>query len=159
MNPFPDLFRHQSWADATLLTAVHAHPESLRDERILKALRHILRAQRTILARLTGRNPDEVREIPAEFAAMVALYRSTYQEELALVDGLTEADLARTFELPALEMNPTFATGLTQAVMHSQGHRGQCLSRLRENGAVPPTLDYIFWTKNRPVPAWPELHT
>ena len=45
---------------------------------------------------------------------------------------------------------------LTQIVMHSQNHRGQCLTRLRENGAQPPTLDYILWAKDRPAPAWPE---
>jgi hypothetical protein len=32
----------------------------------------------------------------------------------------------------------------TQLVMYSHNHRGQCLMGLRENGAEPPTLDYLL---------------
>jgi uncharacterized damage-inducible protein DinB len=46
---------------------------------------------------------------------------------------------------------PTLAEALMQVVMHSQNHRGQCLSRLRELGAAPPTLDFIRWVRDRPV--------
>jgi uncharacterized damage-inducible protein DinB len=157
VNLFLDLFRHQAWADAALLSAVHAHEVSRSDERILKALRHILRAQRVMQVRFRGGSADEVREIPPEFGAMTALYRSTHAEELAFVSGLSEADLERRFELPVLEIHPTVAEGLMHVVLHSQSHRGQCLTRLRENGATPPQLDYIAWTKDRPAPAWPEV--
>lgn len=57
--------------------------------------------------------------------------------------------------MPILGSRPTVADGLTQIVMHSQNHRGQCLIRLRENGVKPPTLDYILWAKDRPAPSWP----
>ncbi len=36
------LTHHQAWADATLLTAVQSHPNSLHDEQILKTLHHIV---------------------------------------------------------------------------------------------------------------------
>ena len=58
--------------------------------------------------------------------------------------------------MSVLKSQPTVAEGLTQIFMHSQNHRGQCLTRLRENGAKPPTLDYILWARDRPAPAWPE---
>jgi uncharacterized damage-inducible protein DinB len=36
--------------------------------------------------------------------------------------------------------------------MHSQNHRGQCLTKIRENGGKPPTLDYIKWAKIQGTP-------
>jgi uncharacterized damage-inducible protein DinB len=87
---------------------------------------------------------------------LIHLFQATHEEELAFVHGVSEVDLGRRFELPFLKTQPTFAEGLTQVVMHSQNHRGQCLSRLRENGTKPPTLDYILWAKDRPAPSWPK---
>ncbi|MBL8232675.1 MAG: hypothetical protein JNL98_29525 [Bryobacterales bacterium] len=46
-------------------------------------------------------------------------------------------------------LNPSLAEAWMQVVMHSQNHRGQCLTRLRELGAKPPTLDYILWLKRQ----------
>jgi uncharacterized damage-inducible protein DinB len=156
MNAFPALFRHLAWADAALLAAVAAHPDSFGDERVQKLLRHILRVQRVFYARFTGADADAVREIPAEFSAVVELFRTAHGDLLGYVDRLTEAEAARTFPLPALEIHPTVAEGLTQVALHSQNHRGQCLLRLRENGATPPNLDYIFWLKDRPAPVYPQ---
>jgi uncharacterized damage-inducible protein DinB len=43
-----------------------------------------------------------------------------------------------------------------QVALHGQNHRGQSLTRLRELGGKPPTLDYIIWIKSRPGAAWPD---
>ena len=157
LNLLTSLTHHQAWADATLLTAVQSHPESLRDEQMLKTLHHIVMVQRVFLSRFLVRPFDRERESqrPEAFESLVQLYRVTHEELLAFVSGLAESDLERRFELPFLKSQPTIAEGLTQVVMHSQNHRGQCLTRLRENGAKPPTLDYILWAKDRPAPVWP----
>jgi len=158
LNLLTSLIHHQAWADATLLTAVQAHPESLRDEQMLKTLHHLVTAQRVILHRFHARPFDKERESQRpEFDQLVQLYRATSEELLAFVANLTETGLERRFDLPALRSQPTIAEGLTQIFMHSQNHRGQCLTRLRENGAKPPTLDYILWAKDRPAPAWPSM--
>lgn len=153
------LFNHQAWADAAILSAVRIHPESLRDEWLLKTLHHIVTVQRVFLSRFLPRPFEAAKESqrPESFDQLVQLFRTTHEEELAFIHGLSENDLERRFELPALQTQPTFAEGLTQVVMHSQNHRGQCLMRLRENGAKPPTLDYIRWAKSRPTPSWPEF--
>jgi uncharacterized damage-inducible protein DinB len=153
---FSTLFRHQAWADAALLAAVAAHPTALSNERLLKTLRHILRVQRVFLARFHGTDPDAERVVPHAFPDLVAVFRATAAEQLALVDSLTPADLARTFPIPDLGLQPGVDDGLTQVLFHSQNHRGQCLTRLRECGATPPILDYISWLKDRPMPSWPE---
>lgn len=94
---------------------------------------------------------------PASFSELAERYRATHEAELAFVGGLSEGDLERRFELPFLKTEFTIADGLTQVVMHSQNHRGQCLRYMRKHGAEPPTLDYILWAKDRPAPAWPVL--
>ncbi len=157
INLLSSLVSHQAWADAAMLTAVQAHPESLRDEQMLKTLHHIVMVQRVFLSRFLDRPFDKEKESqrPEAFDDLIRLYRATHEEELAFVSGLTQHGLNRRFELPFLKSRPTVAEGLTQIVMHSQNHRGQCLTRLRENGAKPPTLDYILWAKDRPAPRWP----
>lgn len=47
------------------------------------------------------------------------------------------------------------AVQLFTAVMHSQGHRGQNATRLRELGGKMPMTDYIVWIlEGRPSPVW-----
>ena len=159
-NLLESLFLYQAWADAALLSAVHSHPEALHDEWLLKTLYHIVRVQRFFLSRLLATPFDSAMENqpPASFHALTDLFRATHEEELAYIRNLPSTDLERRFELTFLQTQPTFLEGLTQVVLHSQNHRGQCLTRLRENGAQPPTLDYILWCKQRPEPSWP-AHT
>jgi uncharacterized damage-inducible protein DinB len=45
--------------------------------------------------------------------------------------------------------NAPDSEGLTQVVMHSKNHRGQWLTKIREDGGKPPTLDYIKWAQNQ----------
>lgn len=156
---FQDLFAHQAWADASLLSAVHAHPPSQQDEWLQKTLHHIVTVQRFYLSRFLDRPFDREKEgqQPASFADLVQLFRSASEEEIAYAATLTDTELNRRFELPRLNGEFTFADGLTQIVMHSQNHRGQCLRYMRKHGAEPPTLDYILWAKDRPAPAWPQV--
>ena len=44
---------------------------------------------------------------------------------------------------PALTI--TVGEALTQCAMHSQWHRGQNATRLRELGGHPPMVDLIVW--------------
>jgi uncharacterized damage-inducible protein DinB len=156
---FQSLFAHQAWADASLLSAVHVHPPSQEDEWLQKTLVHMVGVQRYFKSRFLDRPFDREKESvpPASFAALVQLFRSTHEEELAFVGSLTAPDLERRFELPFLKSEFTVADGLTQVVMHSQNHRGQCLRYMRKHGAETPTLDYILWAKDRPAPSWPEF--
>jgi uncharacterized damage-inducible protein DinB len=145
------LFRHQEWADDALLETVQSHPESLRDQDLYRVLHHIVMVQRVFLCFFQERPFDRAKEsqLPESFDQLVQLFRDTHIEELAFVDGLTERELERRFDLAFLGSRPTVAEGLTQVVMHSQNHRGQCLTKIRENGGKPPTLDYIKWAKNQ----------
>src|SRR5262249_11787343 len=57
------------------------------------------------------------------------------------------------FKDPPLALTVTEA--LTQMAMHSQHHRPQNATRLRDPGAATPPTDLIVWYwKGRPAPRW-----
>jgi uncharacterized damage-inducible protein DinB len=106
------LTHHQAWADAALLTAVHSHPESLRDEQLRNTLHHIVTAQRLTLARILNRPFDREKEIqpPETFEQQVQLYRTTHEEQLALLTSLTAAGLEpriSSYDSTCRRSNPT----------------------------------------------------
>jgi len=128
------------------------------DECLLRTLHHVIIVQRFFLSSFLERPFDRSAEsqFPASFGQLVQIFQTTHKKELEFVDNLAESDLSRRFELQFLQTQPTISEGLIQVVMHSQNHRGQCLTRLREDGAKPPTLDYILWAKDQPAPSWPQ---
>ncbi len=71
---------------------------------------------------------------------------------------LSDARLAEPVSIVWFKDPPltiTVAEALTQCAMHSQYHRGQNATRLRELGGEPPTTDLIYWQwKGRPSGAW-----
>jgi uncharacterized damage-inducible protein DinB len=153
-----ELFKHQAWADAAILQAVRAYPEAGNDEKLRHALHHIVMVQRAFLSLFLGRPFDMQKELqaPESLAGLESLFRDSQAEELAFVSSLQEAELTRVIEMPWIPGSlPSLAEALMQVVMHSQNHRGQCLSRLRTIGGNPPTLDFILWLKDRPAPVWP----
>ena len=75
------------------------------------------------------------------------------------VAALSDDRLQARIELPFFEKVPTFTVSvgeaLMQAMTHSQWHRGQNATRLRELGGEPPAVDLIIWyLKDRPPAAW-----
>jgi uncharacterized damage-inducible protein DinB len=152
------LFQHQAWADAAVFKAMHAHENAVEDEKLRAALHHIVLVQRFFLALFLKRPFDIPKEqqAPGALADLERLFREAQMEELAYVQKLGETELARIVDMPWIEGSRlTLAQALMQVIMHSQSHRGQCLSRLRAIGGQPPTLDFILWLKDRPAPNWP----
>ena len=148
------LFHHQEWADTTLLRAVQAHVKAENDSQLRSTLHHIVTVQRAFLSLFLERPFDMQKEleVPASLAEEERLFIDTHREELSFVTSLGESDLARVIEMPWIPgSRPSLAEALIQVVMHSQNHRGQCLSRLRTLGCTPPTLDFIIWLKDRPA--------
>jgi uncharacterized damage-inducible protein DinB len=47
------------------------------------------------------------------------------------------------------------AQALVQAAMHTQHHRGQCMTRLKDFGGEPVNVDWIIWLwKQKPEAQW-----
>lgn len=147
------LFRHQEWADGELLNAIKACPAAVQDERLRAALFHIVVVQRYYLAQCTAGDFDLAKELkaPEVWSGLEDLFHTTHAAEHAFIASVSPAELERVLELPHLKgLRLTVAQAMTQVVMHSQHHRGQCAMRLRDLGGVPPTLDYILWLRDGP---------
>ena len=65
-----------------------------------------------------------------------------------LAAALESADLDKMVSLPRGPKGPFEAPAgvlLLQALTHSQHHRGQNASRMRQLGATPPMTDFVIW--------------
>jgi uncharacterized damage-inducible protein DinB len=152
-----DLFGHQAYADASMLSAIGKHEPAAADRELRVLLHHILLAHRFWIHLGQGLpfSPDEEAEVPESLEPLVARYRDTHVLEQAWLERIDESGLARTLESPYLPgRRVSVSEALMQVCLHSQGHRSQCAARLRALGGAPPTLDFIVWLKDRPAPVW-----
>lgn len=146
------LVAHQEWADTELLEAVNRFDAARDDAQLRATLHHIAVVQRAFLSFFLERAFDVQGEsaAAATYAGLTQLYEVTHREQREFLAHVPESGLNREVPLPWKEgFNPSLAEAWMQVVMHSQNHRGQCLTGLRELGAKPPTLDYIFWLKRQ----------
>lgn len=161
-----ELRRHMEWADAAAWTAVLAGPGAPSDPRILKLLTHLHVVQRAFLRVWRG----EPRDLPyPEFTATRELMewgRGWHPEANAFLDGVTPESADAPMPVPWAAMverrigRPPAVTTLgdtiLQVAMHSQYHRGQVNTRLKELGGEPPLVDYIAWIwLGKPGAEWP----
>ena len=150
LDSLRSLYRHQFWADEQLLRAVEASAAARQDAQQLACLLHIAVVQRFYLARFAQKQFDRTRasEPPRSWDQLLEAFAAAHAEQRAFLEVVSERELGTSFELAALGARFTLLEGMTQVVLHSQNHRGQCLTRLRELGGKPPTLDYILWARD-----------
>lgn len=152
-----DLHSYQAWADAEVFRLLEATPAAQNDDKVVKLLNHIDAVYRFFILSVQGEQPT--REELAVERSLPEL-RTSLQKIHKLADSylpkLRESRLQDPIEVPWFkDFQPTCQEALTQAVMHSQNHRGQLLTMLRTLGAETRPLDYIVWvSKGRPAPEW-----
>jgi uncharacterized damage-inducible protein DinB len=158
-----DLYGHQEWADAEFWKAIEALPGALADEHILKRLRHFHSTQYGYLKLLRGEQMD-VRDLARRYGDSVEIQevkenaKSIHNELRQFLAEMPESRLEEKLLIPWFK-DPSFvvtvAQALVQVPMHSQHHRGQNATRLRELGGNPPTTDFVLWIwKGKPEPNW-----
>jgi uncharacterized damage-inducible protein DinB len=153
-----ELMGHAEWANAVFF---HTWGKSLaRDhEELRQRIRHIIGVQSGFLCVLKG----ETAAIPPEGAPLS--YDDLKTRAISSHAGLREFTaslqpdgLTRTVRVPWFPEPPciiTVAEALVQAAMHSQHHRGQCMTRLKDFGGEPKNVDWIIWLwKQRPEARW-----
>ncbi|HEU0172715.1 MAG TPA: DinB family protein [Blastocatellia bacterium] len=152
-----DLIYHKGYANASLLKAVRQHETAAQDPELWKLLHHIILANRFWL-RLSLGLPFVVEEesrTPESLEAIVAQYRETHEQEMEWLAQVQEPELARVLETPFIpDFSCSIAQAMVQVCLHSQGHRAQCATRLRQLGVAPPNMDFILWLKDRPTADW-----
>jgi uncharacterized damage-inducible protein DinB len=154
-----DLFGHMEWADAELWRALLSSAPASADERIRERLHHLHLVQHGFLAIV--RHETFVYRPFAEFGDILELrdyardFHAAAGPHVAHIDAaaLDELHVIPWFKDPPLRIRAGDA--LMQAAMHSQYHRGQNATRLRELGGDPPMTDFIVWLwKGKPAAAW-----
>jgi uncharacterized damage-inducible protein DinB len=89
--------------------------------------------------------------------------RAYYKEAFAKLGSISDQSACDPMVVPwAAEQigrvpeKATFAEIVLHVAMHSQYHRGQINSRLRQVGGEPAVVDYIIWVwMGRPAAEWP----
>jgi len=141
-----DLARHQDWADSEHWKALHANSAVLEDAEIRKRLNHMLMALRMLTGLARGEKVDPSGWKDIEPAA--GLEAALHEANAKLMEALNTVDLQKVIALPRGPRGPFEAPAgvlLLQAITHSQHHRGQNASRMRQLGATPPMTDFVIW--------------
>src|SRR5262249_2785387 len=156
-----DLYGHQHWADAEHWRTIEAHAPVASDRIVRERLHHIVLVQRAFLWIVGDRQTPFAFSKPDDFATLADLKsaaRAYHAGVAAFLAALPPQRSDDTITVPWFNDPPlslTVAEALTQCAMHSQWHRGQNATRLRELGGEPPRVDLIVWYwKGRPAAAW-----
>lgn len=160
-----ELYRHMEWADASVWTAVFACEAAKDHPKLLQCFQHLHVVQRAFLRTWRGEPRDAPYPTFEEPSRLMDWGRSFYPEAFAVLREFSDADISAPLELPWASMverrlgraphGTTMGETLLQVALHSQYHRGQINSRLREVGGEPPLVDYIAWIwLGRPVADW-----
>jgi uncharacterized damage-inducible protein DinB len=152
-----DLTAHKGYANATLLNAIRQHDAAASDLALRTLLHHILIANRFWL--LTCLSEPFLREqesrIPDSLDPLIAMYRATHDREAGWLADVDESELGRVLENPFVPGGRcSVSDALVQVSLHSQGHRSQCATMLRQLGGTPPATDFILWVRSRTEPEW-----
>jgi uncharacterized damage-inducible protein DinB len=144
-----DLARHQAWADAAHWKALHESSTLLEDLEIRKRVNHMVMALRMLTGLARGETPDPsgMKDIEGADELEAALGKANAE----LIETLKKIDLQKMIRLPRGPQGPWEAPAgvlLLQAITHSQHHRGQNASRMRQLGATPPMTDFVLWYAN-----------
>jgi uncharacterized damage-inducible protein DinB len=141
-----DLARYQAWADGEHWKAIHENTKLFEDSEIRKRLNHMVMAYEMLqaLARSGAPNVAEMKDRDSIEELETAMGRA----HEGLTDTLGSTDLEKMVHLPRGPRGPFEAPAgvlLLQALTHSQHHRGQNASRMRELGVTPPMTDFVIW--------------
>jgi uncharacterized damage-inducible protein DinB len=153
-----ELMAHVEWANAIF---VHAWEQSpARDhEEMRRRAGHIIGVQQGFLSVLRGEAPGRPPGGPPQTFDDLKIRAETCHAGLReFTEALEPETLTRTVHIPWFPDPPciiTVAEALVQVAMHSQHHRGQCMTRLKDLGGEPQNVDWIIWLwKQKPQARW-----
>jgi uncharacterized damage-inducible protein DinB len=153
-----DLMAHAEWANAVFFHAWGKSPARDHEE-LRRRMRHVIGVQFGFLAVLRGEQPGGPSDSPPPtFDELRARAQVCHTGLRDLVATLQPEDLSRTVRIPWFPDPPcviTVAEALVQAAMHTQHHRGQLMTRLKDFGGEPKDVDWIIWLwKGKPDARW-----
>src|SRR5262249_23124768 len=128
-------------------------------EEMRQRVGHIIGVQDGFVAVLRGQAPGRPPDgPPPSFEDLKARAQRSHAALRELASGLEADALSRTVRIPWFPDPPcviTVAQALVQSAMHTQHHRGQCMTRLKDFGGEPKNVDWIIWLwKEKPQARW-----
>ena len=152
-----DLMAHAAWANAAFF---RAWAEPLREnEELRRRVDHLVGVQQGFLSVLRGEKPGGPPPGPPDtFHNLLSRAKLCHAGLDAFAAGLTADDLERRVHVKWFGDPPFFVSvrdALVQVAMHSQHHRGQLMTRLRDLDGTPVNVDYIIWLwMGKPAAGW-----
>ncbi len=153
-----DLLGHAEWANAVFFHTWGKSPARDQEE-MRRRVDHILGIQQGFLSILRGEPAGRPSEgPPSSHEDLKKRAQASHADLLGYVAGLDAEALTRTVRIPWFPDPPcviTVAEALVQVAMHTQHHRGQCMTRLKDFGGEPKNVDWIIWLwKQKPQGRW-----
>ena len=153
-----DLMSHAEWANAVFFHAWAKSPARDHEE-MRRRVDHIVGVQQGFLSILRGEPPGWPPEgPPPSFDDLRARAQASHGDLRNFAANLTPQALASTVRIPWFPDPPcviSVADALVQVAMHTQHHRGQCMTRLKDFGGEPKNVDWIIWLwKQKPEARW-----
>ena len=153
-----DLLAHAEWANAVFFHAWNKSP-ARDNEEMRNRVGHIIGVQQGFLSVLRGEQPGgPPAGPPPTFDALKTRAQSVHAGLRDFAAALEADSLARIVRIPWFPEPPcniSVAEALVQVAMHTQHHRGQCMTRLKDFGGEPKNVDWIIWLwKQKPAPRW-----
>jgi uncharacterized damage-inducible protein DinB len=151
---------HSEWANAVFFN-IWGHSPAREHEELRRRLGHIIGVQGGFLSIFRGEPPGgPPTGPPPSFEEIKQRAISGHTAFNQFMAGMTPADLERQVHIPWFPEPPcvlTMAEAIVQVAMHSQHHRGQCMTRLKDFGGEPKNVDWIIWLwKQKPAARWSE---
>jgi len=152
-----DLMNHSEWANAVFFHAWGKSPAREHEE-MRQRVAHIIGVQQGFLAVFRGEPGGLPSGQPPSFEELKTRAQTSHAAVRDYLASLQPETLSRTVRIPWFPDPPcvvTIAEALVQVAMHTQHHRGQCMTRLKDFGGEPKNVDWIIWLwKQKPQARW-----
>jgi uncharacterized damage-inducible protein DinB len=153
-----DLMAHAEWANAVFFHAWEKSPARDHEE-LRQRLDHLIGVQQGFLKILRGEAPGGPKDgPPSTFDDLKTRAQHCHAGLNEFAASLDSDGLSRKVRIHWFPDPPciiTVSEALVQVAMHSQHHRGQCMTRLKDLGGEPKNVDWIIWLwKQKPAARW-----
>jgi len=143
-----DLMAHAEWANAVFFRAWDQSPARNHEE-LRRRVGHIVGVQQGFLSILRSEPPGgPPAGPPPSYEDLKARTQRVHAGLHEFVATVTPEGLAGMVQVPWFHDPPcviSVAQAIVQIAMHTQHHRGQCMTRLKDFGGEPQNVDWIIW--------------
>jgi uncharacterized damage-inducible protein DinB len=154
----PNLLAHAEWANAVFFHTWGKSP-ARDNEELRNRMGHLIGVQSAFVSILNGEQPGGPPGGPPptydELKTRAQDCHAALREFGSKLDAETLARKVLIPWFPDPPCNITVAQALVQVAMHSQHHRGQCMTRLKDFGGEAKNVDWIIWLwQQQPAARW-----